>query len=395
MSRFHSYLNSSTSILSEYSGKEPFSLFLKSVFRKNKKYGSRDRRIISHLCYCYFRLGKSLMDVPKEERILMGLFLVSQEPNQVLEALKPEWVDKVTSSIAEKKRFLGIETELEQLFPYRSGLSEGIASDEFSDSFLTQPNVFVRIRPGFKETVLNKLKSHDIQFEIVGEQASSVSPNTKLDQILVLDKEAVIQDWSSQQVGNELFELFQTLKQVQGDPLRVWDCCAGSGGKSIMAFDLNNSIQLTVSDVRSSILNNLRNRFKKAGINRYDELTADLSKPINDIPNHPFDIIIADVPCTGSGTWSRTPEQFHYFDESRIEWYATLQRSIVVNSMAHLKRDGYLVYITCSVFKEENEMNIERLLSKYELDLIAQKVIPGYNERADSMFISILSHAQL
>lgn len=63
--------------------------------------------------------------------------------------------------------------------------------------------------------------------------------------------------------------------------------------------------------------------------------------------------------------------------------------------MAHLKRDGYLVYITCSVFKEENEMNIERLLSKYELDLIAQKVIPGYNERADSMFISILSHAQL
>ncbi len=329
------------------------------------------------------------MDMPIEERILTGLFLVSTESNRILAELKPEWVDEVSGSIAEKKKFLGIEAELEQLFPYQAYLSEGIDGEEYSNSFLTQPNVFARIRPGFKEKVLSKLKDYEVQFEILGEQAISVSPNAKLDQILSLDKEAVIQDWSSQRTGDEFSHL------LQGDYLTIWDCCAASGGKSIMAYDLNNSLQLTVSDIRSSILNQLRDRFKRAGINRYDELTADLSKPIREIPNHPFDVIIADLPCTGSGTWARTPEQLHYFDESRIEWYAALQRSIVVNSMAHLKRDGYLVYITCSVFKQENEMNIDALLSEYELDLVSQKVIPGYDQRADSMFISILSHAQL
>lgn len=330
-----------------------------------------------------------------EERILIGLFLVSTESNRILDELKPEWIELVHASIEEKKEFLGIETELDQLFPYQKELSMGIEVDGFSNSFLTQPNVFVRIRPGYKEEVFGKLKSHQVEFEQISEQAISVSPSTKLDQILNLDKEAVIQDWSSQQLGNELFDVFQTLNQDQSDPLRVWDCCAASGGKSIMAFDINNSIQLTVSDIRASILNNLRNRFKKAGIKRYDELTADLSNPIRDIPNHPFDVIIADVPCTGSGTWSRTPEQLYHFDESRIEWYATLQRSIVVNSMAHLKREGFLVYITCSVFKQENEMNIDSLLSEYQLELVSQKVISGYEHNADSMFISILSHAQL
>ncbi len=389
MSISWSHLNTAKTILAEYSGKEPFSLFLKSFFRKKKKYGSRDRRTISHLCYSYFRLGKSLPGYPIQERILMGLLLVSKESNRVLEELKPEWVGKVSASIEEKKQFLGVEAELEQLFPFQSDLSEGIDGEGFSDSFLTQPNVFVRIRPGFKNKVIRALEDHAVQFDVLSESALSVSATTKLDQILNLDKEAVIQDWGSQQIGDEFSHL------LKDDSLKVWDCCAASGGKSIMAFDMNNSIQLTVSDIRASILNNLRDRFKKAGIKRYDELTADLSKPIREIPNHPFDMIIADVPCTGSGTWSRTPEQLYYFDESKIEWYTALQRSIVVNSMAHLKRDGYLVYITCSVFKQENEMNIDRLLSEYELDLISQKVITGYEQKADSMFISILSHAQL
>jgi 16S rRNA (cytosine967-C5)-methyltransferase len=48
--------------------------------------------------------------------------------------------------------------------------------------------------------------------------------------------------------------------------LAVWDCCAASGGKSILVKDTLNSIQLTVSDIRQSILNNLQQRFAVAGI---------------------------------------------------------------------------------------------------------------------------------
>ena len=83
MSRYHSYLNSAKEILSAYKGEQPFGFFLKDFFARYKKYGSKDRKQISHLCYCYFRLGKAAMGLPVEERILMGLFLCSNESNEI------------------------------------------------------------------------------------------------------------------------------------------------------------------------------------------------------------------------------------------------------------------------------------------------------------------------
>jgi len=60
MSRYFSYLNSTKGILSAYNGEEPFASFIKKYFAVHKKFGSRDRKQISHLCYCYFRLGNAM-----------------------------------------------------------------------------------------------------------------------------------------------------------------------------------------------------------------------------------------------------------------------------------------------------------------------------------------------
>jgi 16S rRNA (cytosine967-C5)-methyltransferase len=94
VSRYHSYLNSSRQIINQYKGEEPFASFLKKYFTQQKKCGSTDRKQIAHLCYCYFRLGKSLLKIPVEERILIGLFLCSAEPNEILAALKPDGMKK-------------------------------------------------------------------------------------------------------------------------------------------------------------------------------------------------------------------------------------------------------------------------------------------------------------
>ncbi|HEV7781947.1 MAG TPA: Fmu (Sun) domain-containing protein, partial [Chitinophagaceae bacterium] len=84
MSRYHSYLNSAVSILKSYDGAEPFASFLKKHFAQHKKFGSRDRKQVGHLCYCYFRLGKALAKAPIDEKILLGLFLSSDAPHEVL-----------------------------------------------------------------------------------------------------------------------------------------------------------------------------------------------------------------------------------------------------------------------------------------------------------------------
>jgi len=72
VSRYHSYINSTKDILSIYRGEEPLSSFLKKYFSANKKHGSKDRKQVSNLCYCFFRLGKAIMNTSIEEKIVAG-----------------------------------------------------------------------------------------------------------------------------------------------------------------------------------------------------------------------------------------------------------------------------------------------------------------------------------
>ena len=76
VSRYHSYLNSAKEILSVYNGSEPLASFLKKYFSQYKKHGSNDRKQIAQLCYCYFRSGKALTDIPVEEKFLSVSFFV-------------------------------------------------------------------------------------------------------------------------------------------------------------------------------------------------------------------------------------------------------------------------------------------------------------------------------
>ena len=385
MSRFHSYLNSTVTILSEYDGTQPFSLFIRRFFSRHKKYGSRDRWLISDYCFFYFRLGKALIDLDMEERILVGIFLCSEFPNRMLETHKPEWNEKAGAGFVEKCQILGIDPQqlLEELFPWKEQLGANIDFEAFAESYFTKPDVFLRIRPGKENSIRPRLKSSKVPFKEILSTCISVSPKEKVDRVLSIDSTVVVQDLSSQKVGDFLKEV------LTSDDLNVWDCCAASGGKSILAYDINPNIELTVSDIRPQILDNLKARFELAGINNYESTVVDLSSNGNEIPNAPFDVIIADVPCTGSGTWGRTPEQLFYFDEAKIGEYASLQRTIVKNAVPNLKEGGALVFITCSVFKQENEENVEFIRQDLGFELVRAETIPGYDQKADSMFAAV------
>ncbi|RYZ18542.1 MAG: Fmu (Sun) domain protein, partial [Chitinophagaceae bacterium] len=73
--KVEAYVKSAATILIAYDGKTPFAAFLKDYFRKEKKFGSRDRRTVSQLCYAYFRLGNLYRDLSAEERIYKAMEL--------------------------------------------------------------------------------------------------------------------------------------------------------------------------------------------------------------------------------------------------------------------------------------------------------------------------------
>ena len=383
VSRYHSYLNSSITILQLYKGEEPFASFLKKYFAANKKYGSKDRKQIAHCCYCFFRAGHVLKELSMEEQVLSALFLCTLEADPILDALRPEWEGHYALRPEEKLKLLNIQHTVREIFPWSDTLSEGTDPDAFAASFLQQPDLFIRIRPGYYPVLKSMFNAKGVAFQEISESCFSFPSGTKLDEYLTTNKEAVIQDYNSQQVG----ELMEPVKKEGW--IQVWDACAASGGKSIMAKDRLGKINLTVSDIRESILYNLKKRFAEAGISNFQTVVADLSANDSLPPGDQFDLVIADVPCSGSGTWGRTPEQLYFFTENKVEAYSILQQQIVSNLLKHVKPGGYLLYITCSVFKKENEQQVELIATNKSMKLLRKECLIGYDKKADTMFAAL------
>lgn len=327
------------------------------------------------------------MNISLEEKILTALFLCSSQPNEILEILKPEWNEKVNLTTGEKLLIINYSLSITELFPWKDELSEGIDVEKFAESFFIQPELFLRLRPGKENLVKQKLQQAGIRVVPLSETCLALPNASKIDGIVEPDKEVVIQDYNSQQTGR----IIRSAMDNSGSKISIWDCCAGSGGKSIMAFDLNPRIELTVSDSRESILSNLKKRFETSGLKKYKSFLLDLVNMESGFGNLQSEIIIADVPCTGSGTWSRTPEQLYFFQKRKIEEYAALQKKIVTNVIPHLMPGGSFVYITCSVFKKENEEVMEFIKEKFSLKLITMEVLKGYDKKADSMFIALFN----
>ncbi len=389
-----SHLNTAVTVLNAYNGDIPFSHHIKKYFSHNKKHGSKDRRQISTLCYNYFRLGHTLPQGTIEEKILAGCFLCGVQPSPLLEYFKPEWNKKIALTPQEKCGIIGIEPE--DLFSIALGLSHapGLSPEqgrEFCLSFLIQPRLYLRLRPGMEELTKQKLSAAAIGFDEMSANCIALTNATNVDGIIALDKEAVVQDFNSQRTG-EIFEKIILGNSPGSNVLSAWDCCAASGGKSILLYDvLMGRVNLTVSDVRSSILHNLDQRFRRAGIKKYQCFTADLAGDDYLMHNSPgYDVIICDAPCSGSGTWARTPEQHYFFDAAQIAVYAALQQKIASNALRHLKPGGIFFYITCSVFRQENEGTTD-FIQKQGFQLLHQELLAGWDKKADTMYIAVFS----
>lgn len=323
------------------------------------------------MAYCYYRTQKGLdIQLGFEETIQAALQLCSSRQKYILPFL---------SSSPEAVNF-----DIQRLFPYDDiTLSDGITWAQWIESMLIQPDAFIRARVPVA-TLTAILAANDIPYTHLRDNCIALPNGSAADKVLPVDS-YVVQDASSQYTGT----YFQP-----ADGQHWWDCCSGAGGKSLLLKDINRKIQLTVSDKRPTILHNLQQRFKQYHHQPPAAFVADLSSPDSlkkELGNKRFDSIICDVPCTGSGTWARTPEQLYFFTPSILEGISTLQQQIAPNVAQYLKPGGTVYYITCSVFQQENETVVDKLIAADQsLSLQHSELINGTGHKADSMFIAVL-----
>lgn len=432
--KFDNQLRYAAQILETYQGEIPLHVWLKDYFRLNKQMGSRDRKLLSTLVYGFYRLGHAITALPVQARLLSGLFLCHNAPHELLQHFKPEWNEKAGLPLEARIAFFQTQPEgagfrVTNIFPWKDELSEGIDHEAFCLSFLRQPDLFLRIRPGHEQTVLGKLglgtQPPPAPAPVAAQPASPLQPLSgssaapapqtaaafippftvrlpngfKVEDHFTPDHEVVVQDYSSQQIagflqpaiGNTSMAAAQSAPAASqpernNAPQFFWDACAASGGKSILAHDLYPKMEIFVSDIRDSIIHNLRSRFSRAGIKKYHAFIADLTRALPPAAAMGADLILVDVPCTGSGTWGRTPEDLWFFDPQRIDRYAEIQKAIIDRLAPHLLRGSRLVYSTCSVFKKENEEMAARIRDIHGLPPEKMENIKGYDQHADTMF---------
>lgn len=375
------HIQTAIQILDNYDGTVPLSIYLKQYFSQHKKFGSKDRKQIAAICFGYFRVKAAFPEASKEQVIIYSLFLCNDADESLDPILPEELQGKSKLSLEEKLALLS--TKPEDLFLYPQWLSNGINLRDFAMSFLQQPDVFVRVRRNKQNLVEQQLSSAGIPFRKEGEDLLRISTGQSLQDVIELNRDGVIQDKNSAQVLN-------WLNQYQGKSMpMVWDCCAASGGKSILIYDLlKGKLRLTVTDIRESILKNLQYRLRQAGVPIIRQAVMDLTKPVSSEWDK-FDIIVCDAPCSGSGTWGRTPEQMLYFDERKLNAFVEKQRAIIANAVTFLEDGGYFCYITCSVFEKENHAQMNWILQQFGLKLISSQTLTGYNDKADSMFYAL------
>lgn len=135
----------------------------------------------------------------------------------------------------------------------------------------------------------------------------------------------------------------------------VLDYCAGGGGKALALADLFQA-KVTAHDIDPNRMRDLPDRAKRVGVS-VKVIQSQVAIPAN------FDCVLVDAPCSGSGTWRRTPDTKWKMTSKDVVDYSATQLKILNKSKDYVSSGGILAYSTCSVFKEENDQVIDQFIN--------------------------------
>lgn len=141
---------------------------------------------------------------------------------------------------------------------------------------------------------------------------------------------------------------------------KVLDLCAAPGGKTAQL--INAGAIVTALDISDSRLNTLKTNLQRLQIKAEEIICADALSWLKDYAGEKFDIILLDAPCSATGTLRRHPELVHIKNLKDVEKLADLQKDFLSLVGNALKKDGILLYCTCSISKTEGEKQITTFL---------------------------------
>ncbi len=156
-------------------------------------------------------------------------------------------------------------------------------------------------------------------------------------------------------------------------PQRIWDACAAPGGKTLILAHRHPTADILATDLSPRRLRNLTDRLKPTAPQVRTAIANAEQLPANEAA---FDLILCDVPCSGTGTLSRNPELKTRLAPADLSLQAVRQRTILLSALSGLASGGRLLYSTCSLEPEENEQVIAAALAKAPAGIMTTPLDP-------------------
>jgi len=163
------------------------------------------------------------------------------------------------------------------------------------------------------------------------------------------------------------------------DGATVLDFCAGGGGKALALAALG--LRVSAHDIAPARMRDLPSRAARAGVS---------ISVLTDTAEGQWQAVLADAPCSGSGSWRRAPEAKWAFTPERLDELTSIQDSILSECAALTAPAGVMGYATCSLLREENEDRVNAFLSSHpDWSVVFQRRL-GPLDGGDGFFLAIL-----
>ncbi|GGO24799.1 SAM-dependent methyltransferase [Gemmobacter aquaticus] len=164
------------------------------------------------------------------------------------------------------------------------------------------------------------------------------------------------------------------------DGMRVLDYCAGGGGKSL-AMAARARVKLFAHDSDPRRMRDLPARAKRAGV-KVEVLPG--------APSGLFDLVLADAPCSGSGSWRRAPEGKWALTPERLQDLRNIQSEILDKASALVQPRGWFAYATCSLLNAENRDQIDAFLARTDKWSLQRELRLTPIDGADGFYLALL-----
>ena len=267
-------------------------------------------------------------------------------------------------------------------------------AEDLAKAFNKKPSIDLRINTIKTDLIkfLKVLHENNINAEPIKSLKNGITLNSNPRSIKNLpgynDGLWTIQDRSSQWV-------VPLLNPKQGE--KILDACAAPGSKSTHLAELtNDNAEILAVDRSERRLKIIESNLDRLNLTSVKTLKADATCLRDLNPNFisHFDKILIDAPCSGIGTLSRNPDARWFLNKDKIKQLIILQERLLMSLLPLLKRDGLLVYSTCTICPEENNLLIKRFIEKnYEIQLVSQKqILPKIDYPGDGFYAAVISH---